>query len=167
MFRAPRDRRRGLLVAGSLRLPCALGAGGPVRDKREGDGGTPVASMRALAIRYRPDRMARPRTGIPAKPIGRLDGWCDDPRARCYNRPVRLPQVASHERMWRDDDLYDLVVDLGWNRGPVRRGRGSAIFLHVARTGFRPTEGCIAVERRMIRRLVERIGASTRIVVVA
>lgn len=88
-------------------------------------------------------------------------GWSDDPADRLYNRPVRLPVRVSHERMWREDALYDLVLDISYNRGPIVRGRGSAIFLHSARLGFRPTEGCVAVDRAAISRLTERIGPRT------
>lgn len=142
-------------------MPCALGEAGPVHRKREGDRGTPVGRMRVLGAFYRADRMPRPRALLPIRAIRTDDGWCDDPRSPRYNRPVRLPQSSSHERMWRDDPLYDLVLDLGWNRGPVIKGRGSAIFLHVARPGFRPTEGCVAVSRAQIRRLAERVGPRT------
>jgi L,D-peptidoglycan transpeptidase YkuD (ErfK/YbiS/YcfS/YnhG family) len=166
VFRSPRDSRRGLLVAGPLVLPCALGRAGPVRAKREGDGGTPLGRHRVLGAYYRPDRMRRPRTALPLRPIRPDDGWCDAPADRRYNNPVRLPYRASHERMWRDDDLYDLVLDLSWNRAPTIAGRGSAIFLHSARPGFTPTEGCVAVDRRAITRLVERIGPRTVIEVV-
>ncbi|HEY0354030.1 MAG TPA: L,D-transpeptidase family protein [Enterovirga sp.] len=166
VFRSPVDRRRGRVVAGTLSLPCALGSAGPVRAKREGDGGTPLGRHRVLGAFYRPDRLRRPRTALTLTPIRPNDGWCDAPGDRRYNRPVRLPYPASHERMWRDDDLYDLVLDLAWNRGPIVSGRGSAIFLHSARPGFSPTEGCVAVDRRVIARLVERIGPRTVIEVV-
>ncbi|TDR87125.1 L,D-transpeptidase family protein [Enterovirga rhinocerotis] len=165
VFRSPSDKRKGVVVAGPLRLRCALGRGGMIRDKREGDGGTPVASLKALGVHYRPDRTPRPRTSLPLVRIGKADGWCDDSASRLYNRPIRLPAHPSHERMWRDDALYDIVVDLSWNRRPIRRGRGSAIFLHSARPDFTPTEGCVAVGRAVIARLVERIGPRTRIVV--
>lgn len=122
--------------------------------------------MRVLGIRYRPDRIPRPLSGIPVLAIAPDDGWCDDPRSALYNREVKLPFGASHEQMWREDALYDLVFDLAWNRGPIRKGRGSAIFLHAARPGFTPTEGCIAVSRRWLPRLAERIGPGTRIVVI-
>lgn len=166
VFRSALDHRRGRLVAGSLVLPCALGRGGTTHDKREGDGATPVGHFRMLQAFYRPDRLRRPRTLLPLAPIGPRDGWCDDPRDRNYNRPVRLPYPGRHERMRREDGLYDVVVDLAWNRGPIRKGRGSAIFLHCARPGFAPTEGCVAVEPRMSGRLLAAIGPATRIAII-
>ena len=165
VFRSGLDRSRGRLRAGALELPCALGWAGPVRAKREGDGGTPLGPLRALQAFYRADRMPRPRLLLRARPLAPRDGWCDDPGSRAYNRPVRLPFAGSHERMWRDDPLYDLVLDLSWNRRPARRGRGSAIFLHAARPGFTPTEGCVAVSRDRLVRLAERIGPRTVILV--
>jgi len=161
--RSPLDRRRGWLTAGNLTLPCALGRSGTSHAKREGDGASPVGRFPLLQAFYRPDHGPRPRTGLKLRPIRPTDGWSDDVRDRRYNRPVRLPCPTSHERMWRDDHLYDVVIDIAWNRGPIRLGRGSAIFLHLARPGFLPTEGCVAVEPRMIRRLLERIGPHTRI----
>lgn len=150
---------------GPFDWPCALGASGPVRGKREGDGGTPASRMRALAAYYRPDRLRRPRILLPLRRLRPDSGWCDAPGDRRYNRPVRLPLAASHERMWRDDALYDVVLDLSWNRSPAIAGRGSAIFLHAARPGYGPTEGCIAVDRARIVRLAERIGPRTVIAV--
>lgn len=163
VFRSPLDRRRGRIRAGSLDIACALGSGGVTRSKREGDGCTPAGRMRILAAHYRPDRIARPCTGVPARPIRPGDGWCDDPASRRYNRPVPLPAAESHERMWRDDALYDLVLDLDWNRTHPRKGRGSAIFLHASRPGFTPTEGCVAIPAAALRRLVAWIGPRTRI----
>ena len=164
VFPAPVDRTRGRVRAGNLDLPCRLGRAGPVARKREGDGGTPIGRMRILGIAYRADRIGRPRTGVAIRRIGPDDGWCDDPRSRLYNRPVRLPFGPSHERMWRTDPLYDLVVDLDWNRRPAIRGRGSAIFLHVRRPDG-ATEGCVAVDRGAVARLVARMGRTTLVVV--
>jgi L,D-peptidoglycan transpeptidase YkuD (ErfK/YbiS/YcfS/YnhG family) len=161
VFRSPLDRRRGRLVAGSLALSCALGRAGPVADKREGDGGTPRGRFRPLQAFYRADRLPRPRTGLLLRPLRRDDGWCDDPRDRRYNRPIRLPAKAGHEGMWRDDHLYDLVVDIGHNRRSRVKGRGSAIFLHLARPGLVPTEGCVAVDRGKAARLLALIGPKT------
>lgn len=91
-------------------------------------------------------------------PARRDDGWCDAPADRNYNRPVRLPYAASTERMWRSDHLYDLVIILDYNIWPRQRGRGSAIFLHIAREGFQPTEGCIALRSQDLEKLLSRIG---------
>ncbi|MBZ6077001.1 L,D-transpeptidase family protein [Microvirga puerhi] len=163
--RSPLDRRRGRLQAGNLILPCAIGRSGTTRTKREGDGASPIGYFALLQGFYRPDRGPRPRTGLKLRPLRRQDGWSDDPEDRRYNRLVTLPCPTSHEKMWRDDHLYDVVVDIAWNRGPIRRGRGSAIFLHLARPEFSPTEGCVAVHPRMIRRLLERIGPRTQIAI--
>ena len=161
VFRSPLDRRRGRIVGAGLDFACALGRSGTIRAKREGDGATPIGRFRILGAYYRADRLPRPRTGLPLAALTPRDGWCDDPRSRRYNRPVRLPDPAGHERMWRDDHLYDLVLDLSYNRVPVIRGRGSAIFLHVAQPDFGPTQGCVALDRRRVRRLLERIGPRT------
>lgn len=165
VFRSGLDGRRGRVRAGNLDLPCALGAAGIVRAKREGDGGTPAGRLRPLGAYFRSDRMSRPRLAIGLVALSPLSGWCDDPASRQYNRPVRLPFIPSHERLWREDALYDLVVDLSWNRRPAVSGRGSAIFLHAARPGFAPTEGCVAVARDRIARLVERIGPRTLVAI--
>jgi L,D-peptidoglycan transpeptidase YkuD (ErfK/YbiS/YcfS/YnhG family) len=166
VHRSPLDPRRGRLVAGNLVLPCALGRAGTTHRKREGDGASPVGCFPLLQAFYRADHGRRLRTGLKLQPLHRTDGWCDDVADRRYNTRIALPCSSSHEEMWRADHLYDVVVDIGWNRGPIVRGRGSAIFLHLARPGFEPTAGCVAVEKRMIRRLMERIGPRTRLEIV-
>ncbi|MDB5510757.1 MAG: L,D-transpeptidase catalytic domain protein [Enterovirga sp.] len=166
VFRSPLNPARGRLVGPGLDLPCGLGRAGTTHRKREGDGATPVGRFRALAAYWRPDRLPRPRTALPLVPIRRDLGWSDDPADRRYNRPVPLPSPFGHECMWREDALYDLLLDLSVNRGPIVPGHGSAIFLHSARPGFRPTEGCVAVDRRTVARLVERIGPGTVIEIV-
>lgn len=159
------DRTRGRLVAGGLVLPCALGRAGVGRDKREGDGATPAGRFAPLQAFWRGDRGPRPQALLPLRAIRPGDGWCDAPRDRNYNRPVRLPYPASAEEMRRDDGLYDLVVDLSANRGPILKGRGSAIFLHCAKPGFPPTAGCVALEPRALRRLLPRLSPRTRFVI--
>lgn len=146
--RAALGATRGTLAVGERARPCALGRGGLVADKREGDGGTPLGRFPLRRLFYRPDRETAPATGLPVLPLAADLGWCDDPAdPSCYNRLVRLPFAASHERMWRDDHLYDLVVELGYNDAPPVPGRGSAIFLHLARPDWGPTEGCVAMRR--------------------
>ena len=163
---------RGLLRAGvGSALPCALGRAGAVRAKREGAGGTPAGvPMRLLRGWYRPDRFARPRCLVPLAPLPRALGWCDEPGAALYNRPAALPMRCGHETMWRRDGLYDVVVVLDWNVAPRRAGRGSAIFLHCAKSpddgrGLKPTLGCVALRPGDMRRLLPRLGRTARLTV--
>ena len=135
----------GIAVWGDRRFRCALGRGGVSRDKREGDGATPAGSWPMRQVLYRADRLASPQTALPLSAIGATDGWCDAPRDAAYNQPVRLPYPASAETLWREDGVYDLIVPLGYNDAPVVPCAGSAIFLHVARADFSPTEGCVAL----------------------
>jgi L,D-peptidoglycan transpeptidase YkuD (ErfK/YbiS/YcfS/YnhG family) len=150
--------RRGRLQLGPLQFACALGRSGCRVRKREGDGATPIGRWSVLGVLFRADRLRSPRTPLPARPIGNLDGWCDAPHDRNYNRPVRHPYPASAEQLWRQDGLYDVVVVLGHNHRPRVRGGGSAIFMHVARPGYAPTEGCIALQRDHLLRVLERLG---------
>lgn len=135
----------GSFIIGASRYRAALGQAGIVAAKREGDCGTPAGYLPLRRVLYRADRLAPPRTVLPVEPIAPDDGWCDDPAHPDYNRMIRLPHPARHEALWRADGLYDIVGILGWNDAPVALGRGSAIFLHVARAEYPPTEGCVAL----------------------
>ncbi|HYZ62353.1 MAG TPA: L,D-transpeptidase family protein [Acetobacteraceae bacterium] len=135
----------GVLQFGAGRYRAALGRGGLTTAKREGDGATPVGHLPLRRILYRADRVRRPRTKLPTLPLAPHDGWCDDPGHADYNRLVRLPHDGRHETLWRADGVYDVIAVLGWNDAPVERGRGSAIFLHVARPDWAATEGCVAL----------------------
>ena len=158
----PGHPTQGLLRAGRLVFPCALGRGGISANKREGDGATPLAAMRILSGYFRDDHFADARkTRLAMRPIGADLGWCEVPDDRNYNRPVRIPYGASHERMKRDDRLYDACLVLGWNVVPRRRGCGSAIFFHLARHGFTPTQGCVAVSARTMARLLPHLSSAT------
>jgi len=161
----PGQRTRGWLMAGPLALPVALGCGGIQANKREGDGGTPRGTFRPRRVWWRADRAARPRTLLPVRRIRGNDGWCEDPRDRHYNQPVRLMPDHPGDRLKRADHLYDLIVELDHNTRPRIAGRGSAVFVHVARPGFAPTAGCVALKADALRRLIARAGPRTRIVV--
>jgi len=161
----PGFRSQGWLSAGGSQIPVALGRGGIRANKREGDGGTPRGRFRLVRLWWRPDRAPRPRTLLPVRRIGRNDGWCEDPKDRLYNRPIRLPERASGDRLWRQDRLYDFIIELDHNTRPRIAGRGSAVFIHVARDGFKPTAGCVALPAPRLRRLLERVGPKTRIVI--
>jgi L,D-peptidoglycan transpeptidase YkuD (ErfK/YbiS/YcfS/YnhG family) len=157
-------RTQGWLAAGLLHCPVALGRSGIRADKREGDGATPRGSFRLLRLWWRADRGPRPRTLLPVRRIGPEDAWCEDPADRRYNRPFRLGG-GSGDRLWRQDHLYDLMIELDHNTRPRVVGRGSAVFIHVARPGLGPTAGCIALPARVLRRLLARIGRKTRILI--
>lgn len=144
----------GLLRFRGETLRCVLGAGGIRAEKREGDGATPVGLLPLRRVLFRADRGPRPACAVPAEPIAPEDGWCHDPAHADYNRQVRLPHPGRHERLWREDAVYDVIAVLGWNDAPARPGRGSAIFLHLARPGLPPTEGCIALPGPELRRLL-------------
>jgi len=116
-------------------------------DKAEGDGATPAGCWPIRRILYRSDRLPRPVTVFPCDPLQPLDGWCDAPGDPHYNGLVQLPYEGRHERLWREEEVYDCIVVLGYNDSPARDGAGSAIFLHIARADLTPTEGCVALLR--------------------
>ena len=155
---AAEEAYEGRLTLGQRSYRCALGGGGILAEKREGDEGTPVGAFPLRRLLYRPDRLIRPRTRLPIAPIRADDGWCDAPDDPDYNRPVCLPHGASAEAMYRPDRLYDLVVVLGHNDDPVVPGLGSAIFLHVARPDFGPTAGCVALAAEDLLEVLAEVG---------
>ncbi|MEL3890489.1 L,D-transpeptidase family protein [Ferrovibrio sp. MS7] len=150
-----------------MRMRCALGKGGckPALEKREGDGATPLGRWPLRLVFIRQDRVAPPRCALPLVPLDSGMGWCDDPADPAYNRPIRLPFAASHEKLWREDHVYDLIVVLGHNDDPPVPGMGSAIFLHVAREGYAPTEGCVALTREDLVALLERVSVDDALVI--
>ena len=134
------------LTFGNKSFPCALGRGGCHLHKTEGDGITPVGVWSLRQVYYRPDRQEPPKTILPVIALTPNDGWCDDPGHADYNNFVSLPHAASCDNLWREDHVYDVIVTLDHNSDPVISGVGSAIFFHVARENFEPTEGCVALE---------------------
>ena len=152
----------GTLAGFGLHEPCVFGRSGVTDDKREGDGASPRGTYRLRSCYWRSDRGARPVTGLPSIPIRPGLGWCDDPAHPLYNRPVRLPFAASHERMWREDRAYDLVVVLDQNVDPARPGSGSAVFWHLTKgEPATPTEGCVAVAPDAMRAFLARCDTRT------
>lgn len=147
------------------RVRCVLGRGGVRIDKREGDGATPAGAFPLRRVLYRPDRLEPPRTGLPLQTIEGTDGWSDDPADPLYNRPVARPHSYSHEALWRDDGLYDVVVVIGHNDAPVVPGLGSAVFIHVAKPGYAPTAGCVALALPDLLALLRDCAPGDRLVV--
>lgn len=159
------DPRRGWLTAGGQTIPVALGRGGIKANKREGDGGTPRGTFRPRQLWWRADRYPRPRTFLPVRPIGPEDAWCENPQDRHYNQPVRLDRKQGGDRLRRDDHLYDFIVEIDHNSAPRIAGRGSAVFLHLARGNFGPTAGCVSMTKSAMLHVLKRIGPETKIVI--
>jgi L,D-peptidoglycan transpeptidase YkuD (ErfK/YbiS/YcfS/YnhG family) len=159
----PGQPAKGWLIAAGAALPVALGRAGIKANKREGDGATPRGTFRLRRLWWRADRHARPATPLPSRRIAPNDGWCEDPRDRRYNKPVKLSPVSRADRLQRADALYDFIVEIDHNTRPRVAGRGSAVFIHAARPAFAPTAGCVALELGALRRLLARIGPRTRI----
>jgi L,D-peptidoglycan transpeptidase YkuD (ErfK/YbiS/YcfS/YnhG family) len=153
----------GRLTFARLQFRCALGRSGVRQDKREGDGATPAGRFALRRLFFRADRVAPPVTSLASTPLDPADGWCDDPGHTDYNRPVRLPHPARCETLWRKDRVYDLILPLGYNDDPPQAGLGSAIFMHVARRDFRPTQGCVALALPDLLSLLAALPAATEI----
>jgi L,D-peptidoglycan transpeptidase YkuD (ErfK/YbiS/YcfS/YnhG family) len=155
----------GLLTPDGAVFTCALGQGGVVAAalKHEGDGASPAGQWPMRRVFYRADRVGAPETALPCAALRPMDGWCDAPGDINYNRPVVLPYAASHEIMWRDDHVYDLVVELGYNDDPVIDGKGSAIFMHIARGDYAPTQGCVALAEADLRAVLRRAAPGDRV----
>src|SRR5258705_4794797 len=159
------DPCRGWLTAEGRSIRVALGRGGIRANKREGDGGTPKGTFRPRQLWWRADRHLRPRTFLPVRAIGPEDAWCEDPRSRHYNQPVRLDRDCGGDRLKRDDHLYDFIVEIHHNSSPRIAGRGSAVFLHLARENFSSTAGCVSMTKSAMLQLLQRLGPETKIVI--
>jgi len=159
------DHRRGWLTAGQWTIPVALGRGGIIANKREGDGGTPRGTFRPLRLWWRADRHPRPKTHLPIRAIRDDDAWCEIPAGRHYNRPIKLGAGQSGDRLKRDDHLYDFIIEIDHNTQPRIAGRGSAVFLHLARANFSPTAGCVAMTKSAMLQLLRQIGPQTKIII--
>lgn len=159
----PGRRSQGLLIAAGRAFRVALGRGGIRPGKREGDGATPPGRFRPLRLWWRADRLPHPRTTLPVRRIGPADAWCEDPGDRRYNRPFRRSANEPGDRLYRDDGLYDLIIEIDHNMRPRVAGRGSAVFIHVARPGLAPTAGCVALARPDLLRLLALVRRNTGI----
>ena len=157
--------RRGWLTLEGRTVPVALGRGGIRANKREGDGGTPRGVFHPRQLWWRADRHPRPRTFLPVRAIGPEDAWCEDPASRHYNRPVRLDRGSNGDRLRRGDHLYDFIIEIDHNTRPRTSGRGSAVFLHLARENFGPTAGCVSMTEAAMLHLLRRLGPNTKILI--
>jgi L,D-peptidoglycan transpeptidase YkuD (ErfK/YbiS/YcfS/YnhG family) len=161
----PGRRTEGILLAGTRAIPVILGRSGIRANKLEGDGATPRGRFRLVRLWWRPDRHPRPSTLLPARPIAPDLAWCEDPADPRYNRPFRRSANEPGDRLWRDDHLYDFVVEIDHNTHPRVARRGSAVFLHLARPNRSPTAGCVAFRAGDLRRLLGAVNPHTRIAI--
>jgi L,D-peptidoglycan transpeptidase YkuD (ErfK/YbiS/YcfS/YnhG family) len=159
------NSRQGWLTADGMSIPVALGRGGILANKREGDGGTPRGVFRPRKLWWRADRHPRPPTFLPLNAIRPEDAWCEDPDDRHYNQPIRLTREEHGDRLARKDHLYDFIVEIDHNTRPRVAGRGSAVFLHLARENLGPTAGCVSMTQGAMLQLLRRLGPKTRIMI--
>mgnify|MGYP000445182254 FL=1 len=157
---------RGILKFGRKTYPCALGKTGVISQKVEGDDKSPTGKFALRSIYYRYDKLREPiYSQVPLMATLKEDGWCDDPGDKAYNKSVMLPYHASAERLWRDDDLYDVLVVLGYNDAPAVPGKGSAIFMHVARDlddrEYLGTEGCVSLNKDDLLEILPKLTPNT------
>jgi L,D-peptidoglycan transpeptidase YkuD (ErfK/YbiS/YcfS/YnhG family) len=163
---ASRDPSNARLSYRDIEVRCCIGAGGTTDAKREGDQCTPLGEWAVRRVFYRPGRIHKPKTKLDLVPIDSSMGWSDDPAdSTNYNRLVSLPYMFGHEVLWRDDALYDIIVELGYNDDPPIIGLGSAIFMHVASPGLEPTAGCVALAIEDLRTLLSELRSDETILI--
>lgn len=147
-------------------FPCAWGQGGIRVSKTEGDRATPVGTFPFRRVFYRADRIATPETLLPLQAISTQDGWCDDINDERYNQYVTLPYTGRHEKLWREDHVYDLILVVGHNDDPIRPGQGSAIFVHLLRSEGASTEGCVALYPKDLLKVIKESTEHSSLVII-
>jgi L,D-peptidoglycan transpeptidase YkuD (ErfK/YbiS/YcfS/YnhG family) len=156
-------KKSGYLKYKNLKFRCALGKGGVKKKTIEGDNITPKGIFKIIKIYYRPDKIKKIKTLIKKIKIKKNMGWCDDPNSRLYNKLINLPTKYSHEKLYRNDNLYDLIVVLSYNTNPIIKNKGSAIFMHIAKNSYAKTKGCIGLKKKHLIKIVSKIKKNTKI----
>ena len=155
--------KSGYLKFKNLKFKCSLGKSGIGEKKIEGDNITPEGTYQIIRVYYRKDRIKKIKTKIKVSKIKKNFGWCDQPDSKFYNRLINLPNKLSHEKLYRKDNVYDVIIVLNYNMNPTIQYKGSAIFIHVAKRKFTPTKGCVAISKKNLLYLIERISKKTKI----
>ena len=156
-------KKTGYLKYKNFKFRCALGKGGIKKKVKEGDNITPKGIFKIIKIYYRPDKINKIISSIKKIKIKQNMGWCDDPSSSYYNKQVKLPSKYNHERLYRKDNLYDLILVLNYNTNPIIKKKGSAIFLHIAKKKYQPTKGCVALKKQDLMQLTSIIKKNTKI----
>lgn len=157
--------KSGYLKYKDLKFKCALGKSGIGNKKIEGDNITPKGTFVIVKIYYRSDRIKKISSKYKLIKIIKTMGWCDDPKSRKYNQPIKLPSKYSHEILYRRDDIYDLILVLNYNMKPTIKNKGSAIFIHVTKKNYKKTAGCIALKKADLLYLVKEIKKNTKVII--
>ena len=157
--------RNKKLFFGNYKIKCAIGKRGISRKKREGDGCTPNGTFRFKLLLYRKDRIPKIKTYLKKKIIKKNMGWCDDSRSKFYNKLIKLPFVHSAEKLYKNKNIYDVILVIDYNFKPIIKNKGSAIFLHISKNNYSPTEGCIAVSKQDMKLLLTFINKKTKIII--
>lgn len=142
---------------------CSLGKKGLTKNKVEGDLKTPTGVFRPIKCYYRSDKLNKPITKLVCKKIKKNMGWCNDVNSKYYNKEIILPKKISHEKLFRGDDLYDIIIVINFNTKKIIKNKGSAIFLHICRKNYKPTEGCVAVSKKNLLEILNRTSNKTKI----
>jgi len=156
-------KKSGYLKYKNFKFRCALGKGGIKQKEREGDFITPKGKFKLIKIYYRADRIKKISSALKKIKIKKNIGWCDDVSSNYYNKQIKINKKFSHEKLYRKDNIYDIVVVLNYNLNPIIKGKGSAIFLHVAKKNYKKTQGCIALKKNELLNLVSKIKRNTQI----
>ena len=149
----------------NYKIKCAIGKNGITKNKHEGDLKTPGGIFKLKKVFFRKDRIKFINTPLKKKNIKRNMGWCDDPVSKYYNREIKFPFKSSAEKLWRKDNIYDLIIILNYNLNPVIKNRGSAIFLHICNKNYSPTKGCVAINKKDMMNLISNIKYNSKIII--
>ena len=153
---------KNYLKYNKLKAKCAIGKKGIGYKKQEGDLITPRGQFKIKYLLYRKDRL-KILTKLKKKVIKKNMGWCDDPQSSQYNKLVRLPFAYKHEKLFRKENIYDIILILNYNMNPIKKNKGSAIFIHVTKNNFKKTEGCIAIKKTKLIKLIKEISPNTKV----
>jgi L,D-peptidoglycan transpeptidase YkuD (ErfK/YbiS/YcfS/YnhG family) len=156
-------KKSGYLKYKNFKYRCALGKGGVNKKIKEGDGITPKGVFKITKIYYRADKIKIIKTNIKKIKITKKMGWCDDPVSLFYNQQIKLPSKFSHEKLYRNDNLYDLIAVMNYNTNPIIKNKGSAIFMHVSENSYKKTQGCIALKKKDLINILTKIKKNTKI----
>ena len=158
--------KKKILVYNNYKVKCAIGKRGIGVKKREGDLITPKGSFKIKEILYRADKIKNLKSKLQKKIINKKMGWCDDPRSNKYNKLIKLPFKFGYEKLYRTENIYDLILVLNFNMNPVKKNKGSAIFIHVAKRNYSATKGCVAVKKKDLRMLIKKINKNTKVKII-